>query len=70
MAKMSLPDPTKTADAAAASSVILVAGLNLSQVNEIAQIVAAIAATVAGIAAAYYHLFMAPRREKDDGKQD
>lgn len=67
---MSLPDPTRTADAAAAGSVMLVAGLNLAQVNEIAQLIAAIAAGCAGFAATYYHLFMAPRREKGDGKQD
>jgi hypothetical protein len=66
MARMALPDPTKTADAAAAGSVMLVAGLNLAQVNEIAQLIAAIAATCAGFTAAYYHLFLAPRRDKEE----
>jgi hypothetical protein len=63
---MALPDPTKTADATAAGSVMLVAGLNLAQVNEIAQLIAAIAAACAGFTAAYYHLFLAPRRDKEE----
>lgn len=63
---MSFPSPEKTADVLAGGSVMLFAGLTLSQWNEIAQIFAGFGAFIAGMAAAYYHLFRAPRRDKDD----
>lgn len=51
----------RVADMGAATSVVTVAGLSLSQVNEIVQIIAGLVAIVAGACAAYYHVTRANR---------
>lgn len=51
----------RIADAGAATSMATAAGLTLSQVNEIVQIVAGLVAIVAGMCAAYYHVTRARR---------
>lgn len=65
---MSFPSPERTADSLAGASVMLFAGLTLSQWNEIAQICAGFGAFIAGLSAAYYHLFKAPTEENKRGK--
>ena len=51
----------RAADAAAATSIITVFGLSLSQWNELVQIGAGLVAIVAGCCAAYYHVTRARR---------
>ena len=65
---MSPSAPERAADALAGASIMLFAGLTLSQWNEIAQICAGFGAFIAGLSAAYYHLFKAPTKENKRGK--
>lgn len=51
----------RVADMAAATSVLTVFGLTLSQLNELVQIAAGIVAIIAGVCASYYHLTRARR---------
>lgn len=51
----------RIADMGAATSVLTVFGLTLSQVNELVQIAAGLVAIVAGCCAAYYHVTRARR---------
>ena len=51
----------RIADMGAATSVLTVFGLSLSEVNDLVQIAAGLVAIVAGICAAYYHLTRAHR---------
>lgn len=62
--------PEKTADILAGSSVMLFAGLTLSEWHEIAQIFAGFGAFIAGVCSGYYYVFRAPRRDKKNGEQD
>lgn len=63
---MSVQASSKLADSAAGTSVVLAAGVNIAQVNEIAGIVASVVATVSAVVAIYYHLFKAPKRPSKD----
>ena len=52
---MALPD-TKTADALAATSITLFAGVTVAQLNEVVQLIGGIVAIGAGLAAIWYHV--------------
>lgn len=63
---MPVQESTRLADTAAGTSILLAAGVNVTQLNEIAGIVASVAATVSAVVAIYYHLFKAPKRPPRD----
>lgn len=52
---MALPD-TKTADALAGTSVMLVAGMTVAEINEVVQLIGGVVAIGAGLAAIWYHI--------------